>query len=71
MAILAAVLEKHHMPVLVIDHVDTSTSAGETMARTCYGKAQQKEQETGFNFVWYANSVNQDFPVWSWLPFQR
>jgi len=67
MAILTSVLSSHNMPVLVLDHV---ASGDEVMAQTCYNRALQKEQETGFNFVWYANAVTQDLPVWSWLPFQ-
>jgi len=71
MAILTSVLEDHNVPVLALDHVDTSTAAGEVMARACYDKARQREQETGFNFIWYANAVTQDLPVWDWLPFSE
>lgn len=71
MAVLDGVLGDKNMPILTLDHVDTATAAGEAMARTCYTETQQRERETGFNFVWYANAVTQDLPVWSWLPFKR
>jgi hypothetical protein len=70
MEILLATLKKKPMPVLVPDHVQTIPQ-GETMAREDYERARHLSRETGFNFVWYANSVDQDLPEWPFLELRN
>ncbi len=66
---LLSVLENHEIPVLVLDHVETNPP-DENMAQTCYERTTEIAAETGHKFVWYANSVEQDLPIWSFLPLR-
>lgn len=70
MEILLATLKKKPMPVLVLDHVQTIPQ-DETMAQEDYERARHLSRETGFNFVWYANSVDQDLPEWPFLELRN
>jgi uncharacterized protein (TIGR01370 family) len=67
--ILFRVLEKHKIPILVLDHLRTSPRNFK-MAKKCYNKAKRMAKKTGVKFLWYGNSVNQDLPLWPFLPFQ-
>ncbi len=68
--LLLSVLKNHSMPVLVLDHVQTEPP-DEKMARKCFEEAQRLSRETGYRFIWYGNSVDQDLPIWSFLSLKR
>jgi len=68
--LLLSVLQDHPMPVLVLDHVQTEPP-DEEMARRCFDEAQRLSMESGYRFIWYGNSIDQDLPIWSFLPLQR
>jgi len=68
--LLVSVLQDYPMPVLVLDHVQTEPP-DEEMARKCFDEAQRLSIETGYKFVWYGNSVDQDLPIWSFLPLRK
>lgn len=63
---LLEVLQKQPMPVLVLDHIRTDPE-DEEMARHCYERTKQISNETGYKFIWYGNSVEQNLPEWSFL----
>ncbi|MEW5760630.1 MAG: endo alpha-1,4 polygalactosaminidase [Candidatus Thermoplasmatota archaeon] len=67
--LLVSVLQDYPMPVLVLDHVQ-SNPPDEKVARKCFDEAQYLSNETGYRFIWYGNSVDQDLPIWSFLPFR-
>ena len=69
-SVLLSVLEDRPMPVLVLDHVDTSPLDLQ-MARYCFERADDLSKTTGYKFVWYANSVEQDLPIWPFLPLRK
>jgi len=68
--LLVSVLKKHPMPVLVLDHIQTNPP-DEKMARKCFEEAKRLERETGFKFVWYGNSIDQDLPIWPFLALKK
>jgi uncharacterized protein (TIGR01370 family) len=68
--LLISVLKDYSMPVLVLDHVQTEPP-DEEMAKRCFDEAQRLSNETGYKFVWYGNSVDQDLPIWSFLTLRR
>lgn len=68
--ILFKVLKKHKIPVLVLDHVQTRPK-NTKMAKKCFNKVKKFAKKTGANFVWYGNSVDQDLPIWKFLPFRE
>ena len=68
--LLLSILNAHPMPVLVLDHVQTDPP-NEEMARKCFDEAQRLSGETGYQFIWYGNSVDQDLPIWSLLSLRR
>jgi len=68
--LLVSVLQNYPVPVLVLDHVRTEPPDEET-ARKCFDEAQRLSKETGYKFVWYGNSVDQDLPIWSFLPLRK
>lgn len=67
--LLSSVLQDYPIPVLVLDHVQTKPP-DEEMAKKCFEEAQRLSQETGRKFIWYGNSVDQDLPIWSFLPLE-
>lgn len=68
--ILFYTLKKHPMPVLVLDHLKTNP-VDEKTAKICYKRAKRFSQISGCKFLWYGNSVEQDLPMWSFLPFSK
>lgn len=66
---LEAALRRKDMTVLVLDHLRTSTPDN-TMAKSCFERTRSVAARTGRNFVWYANSVEQDHPYWPWLEYR-
>jgi len=68
--LLFSVLQDYPMPVLVLDHVQTEPP-NEEMARKCFDEAQRLSMESGYRFIWYGNSVDQDLPIWSFLPLRK
>lgn len=68
--LLISTLRNRSMPVLVLDHVQTDPP-DEAMARRCFDETQRLSNETGYKFVWYGNSVDQDLPIWAFLPLKR
>lgn len=68
--ILKRVLKKKKMTVLVLDHVKTDPK-NYKMARRCFNKAKKFQKKWNNKFFWYGNSVNQNLPIWNFLPFKR
>lgn len=69
-ALLTEVLKKHPMPVLVLDHVRTDP-ADEESARRCFDLAMEFGRKNGVEVLWYGNSVDQDLPLWPFLPLKE
>jgi uncharacterized protein (TIGR01370 family) len=69
LALLARVLKKHPMPVLVLDHVRTKPPDLES-ARRCYDLALEFGMKHSIEVMWYGNSVDQDLPIWPFLPLR-
>ncbi|MBI2672081.1 endo alpha-1,4 polygalactosaminidase [Candidatus Woesearchaeota archaeon] len=67
---LVSVLQYYQMPVLVLDHVQTKPPDIE-MAKTSFYEAQRLSNETGYKFIWYGNSVDQDLPMWPFLQYRN
>ncbi|MEW6407921.1 MAG: endo alpha-1,4 polygalactosaminidase [Patescibacteria group bacterium] len=67
--VLFKVLKKHKMPVLVLDHLQTHPK-NLKMAKRCFNKAKKMTKKTGAKFLWYGNSIKQDLPIWSFLPYR-
>ncbi len=69
LALLVEVLKRHPMPVLVLDHIRTKPPDLES-ARRCYELATEFGREHGIEVLWYGNSVDQDLPLWPFLPLR-
>lgn len=69
--ILKWVLKKKKMTVLVLDHVRTKRPKNYTMAQKCFDKAARFQKNWNNKFVWYGNSVNQNLPLWNFLPYRK
>ncbi|MHB8896355.1 MAG: endo alpha-1,4 polygalactosaminidase [Candidatus Geothermincolia bacterium] len=67
--LLAKVLKKHPMPVLVLDHIQTEPP-DEKSARRCSDLATQFGKKHNIEILWYGNSVDQDLPLWPFLPIK-
>ena len=67
--LLTKVLQEHPMPVLVLDHVRTQPP-DENSARKCYDSAMEFGRKNSFEVLWYGNSVDQDLPLWLFLPLK-
>jgi len=61
---LEAALERKDIPVLVLDHVSTSPP-DYRLARADYRRCRSIAAQTHWHFVWYANSIHQDFMKWA------
>jgi TolB protein len=70
LALLAKVLKQHPMPVLVLDHVRTDPPDEES-ARRCFDLAMEFGRKNGIEVLWYGNSVDQDLPLWPFLPLKK
>ena len=55
--------KKYNRPIFVLDHVETEPS-NNSSAKLGYKEAQKLSQKYGVRFIWFANSVDQDLPVW-------
>jgi len=66
---LERALDMKDIPVFVLDHVKTEPP-DTTMARHDFERCREIAGGMGRRFVWYANSVEQDHPAWSWLDFR-
>lgn len=69
LALLAKVLKQHPMSVLVLDHVRTEPP-DEKSARRCFDLAVQFGKKHHIEILWYGNSVDQDLPLWPFLPLK-
>ncbi|MHB8896721.1 MAG: endo alpha-1,4 polygalactosaminidase [Candidatus Geothermincolia bacterium] len=67
--LLCDALERKDLPVFVLDHVSTSP-LDEAMARNDRKRCGEIAASSGRTFIWYANSIEQDHPAWSWLPYR-
>ena len=67
--LLAKVLKEHPMPVLVLDHVRTEPP-DEKSAKRCLDLATQFDKKHNIEILWYGNSVDQDLPLWPFLPLK-
>jgi uncharacterized protein (TIGR01370 family) len=63
-------IKSHPMPVLVLDHVQTNP-LDEESAIKCYNEALRVSNETGLKIIWYANSVEEDLPLWPFLKLKN
>jgi uncharacterized protein (TIGR01370 family) len=63
-------IKSHPIPVLVLDHVETNP-LDEKSAAECYTQALRVANETGLKIIWYANSVEEDLPLWSFLKLKN
>lgn len=68
--LLEGVMAEHPIPVLVLDHVRTEPP-DEKAARRCYDLAVDWGADEGIDVLWYANSVDQDMPLWPFLPLKE
>ncbi|HEY5533116.1 MAG TPA: hypothetical protein VIK22_14095 [Candidatus Anoxymicrobiaceae bacterium] len=64
-----AALDVKDVPVFVLDHVK-SNPTDTRMARSDYDACGKEASDSSRRFAWYANSVDQGHPDWSWLPFR-
>jgi len=69
MAALESALGSRDIPVFVLDHVSTDPPDN-GMARDDFDRCARIADETGRRFIWYANSIEQDHPAWTWLPLR-
>ncbi len=60
----------HQIPVFVLDHVETSPM-DRASALQGYGETLRLSEQYGVHVLWYANSVDQDLPLWDFLPYSR
>lgn len=61
-----AFARKTGKPIFVLDHVETEPPNSDS-AKFGYKEAEKLSQKYGVRFIWYANSVDQDLPVWSFI----
>ncbi len=62
---VTSVLRVHNVPVLVLDHIQTSPP-NMAAAMNCYKLVTNYNQQ-GYNFVWNANSVDGELFLWNFL----
>lgn len=65
-----AIARKYQFPIFVLDHVETKP-LDSTSARQGYDEARRLSELYGVRFIWYANSVDQDLPLWDFIPYSK
>ncbi|MBI5332588.1 MAG: endo alpha-1,4 polygalactosaminidase [Candidatus Aenigmarchaeota archaeon] len=64
-----AFAKKWGKPIFVLDHAETDSEQNNKTiianARIGYNEAQKLSEKYGVRFIWYANSIDQDLPVWN------
>jgi endo-alpha-1,4-polygalactosaminidase (GH114 family) len=66
---LQEALDRKDIPVMVLDHVETSPP-DDTMASNAWRTCGEVADRMGGRFAWYANSVNQDHPLWPFIDYR-
>jgi Predicted extracellular endo alpha-1,4 polygalactosaminidase or related polysaccharide hydrolase len=61
---------RYNLPIFVLDHVETRPP-DRTSALRGYEEARRLSERYGVPFLWYANSIDQDLPLWDFLPYSR
>ena len=58
--------KKYDRPIFVLDHVETEPP-NSNLAKVGYKEAERLSQKYNARFIWYANSVDQDLPLWNFI----
>ncbi|MDD1712092.1 MAG: hypothetical protein LUQ69_02870 [Methanoregulaceae archaeon] len=64
------IAQRHQFPIFVLDHVETEP-LDYISAYRGYEEAMRLSDKHGVRFLWYANSVDQDLPLWDFLPYSK